>query len=101
MAPELRTEGKVDPADLTFERFKAALEGDGRYPQGAIFVDAEASFAGSALVRNAREGLPVVLVYPDGVEKIIEAASPTDEAAGIVATARRLAGKFRAPRLLG
>lgn len=101
MAPELRTEGKVDPADLTFERFKAALEGDGRYPQGAIFVDAEAPFAGSALVRNAREGLPVVLVYPDGVEKIIEAASPTDEAAGIVATARRLAGKFRAPRLLG
>lgn len=28
-------------ADLTFERFKAALEGDGRYPQGAIFVDAQ------------------------------------------------------------
>jgi hypothetical protein len=31
MAPELRTESKVDPADLTFERFKAALEGDSRY----------------------------------------------------------------------
>jgi len=67
MAPELRTEGNIDPADLTLERFKAALEGHGRYPQGAIFVDAEAPFAGSALVRNAREGLPVVLVYPDGV----------------------------------
>lgn len=101
MAPELRTEDKVDPADLTFERFKAALEGGGRYPQGAIFIDAEAPFAGSALVRNAREGLPVVLVYPDGVEKIIEAASPTGDAAGIVGTARRLAGRLRAPRLLG
>ena len=101
MAPELRTEGKVDPADLTFERFKAALEGDGRYPQGAIFVDAEAPHAGSALVRNAREGLPVVLVYPDGVEKIIEAASPSEETAGLMESARRLAGKFRASRLLG
>ena len=60
-------------SELAFRRFKAALEGD-----GAIFVDAEAPFAGSALVRNAREGLPVVLVYPDGVEKIIEAASPIE-----------------------
>ncbi|MEX2448393.1 MAG: hypothetical protein WD404_06585 [Solirubrobacterales bacterium] len=101
MAAELRTEGKVDPADLTFERFKAALGGDGRYPQGAIFVDAEAPFAGSALVRNAREGLPVVLVYPDGVEKIIEAASPVEQTAGLLASARRLAGKVRASRLLG
>lgn len=101
MAPELRTENKADPADLTFERFKAALEGDGRYPKGAVFVDAEASFVGSALVRNAREGLPVVLVYPDGVEKIIEAASPAAEAAGIIATARRYRAKLRMPRLLG
>lgn len=101
MAPELRTEGNVDPADLTFERFKAALEGDGRYPQGAIFVDAEAPFAGSALVRNAREGLPVVLVYPDGVEKIIEAASPVDGSTGFAATARRFAGRLKPPRLLG
>jgi hypothetical protein len=101
MASELRTESKVDPADLTFERFKAALEGDGRYPHGAIFVDAEAPFAGSALVRNAREGLPVVLVYPDGVEKIIEAAPPRETTTGIVATARRYRAKLRMPRLLG
>lgn len=101
MASELRIEDRVDPADLTFERFKAALEGDGRYPRGAVFVDAEAPFAGSALVRNAREGLPVVLVYPDGVEKIIEAASPIAEAEGILATARRLRAKLRPPRLLG
>lgn len=101
MAPELRTEDRVDPADLTFERFKAALEGDGHYPEGAVFVDAESPFAGAALVRNAREGLPVVLVYPDGVEKIVEAASPSTEAAGVVATARRLAGRLRATHLLG
>jgi hypothetical protein len=35
------------------------------------------------LVRNAREGLPVVLVYPDGVEKIIEAASPVEDSTGL------------------
>ncbi len=89
-------------ADLTFERFKAALEGDGRYPKGAIFVDAEASFAGLALVRNAREGPPVVLVYPDGVEKIIEAASPSPETMGIfVGATRRFRAKLRTARLLG
>lgn len=85
-------------SELAFRRFKAALGGDGRYPQGAIFVDAEASHAGSALVRNAREGLPVVLVYPDGVEKIIEAASPSEETAGLMENARSLAGKFRGRR---
>lgn len=88
-------------ADLTFERFRAALEGNGRYPKGAVFVDAEAPFAGTALVRNARKGLPVVLVYPDGVEKIVEAASPSAEGPGAVATARRLAGKLRTARRLG
>ncbi len=101
MAPELTTKGSVDSSDLTFERFKAALEGTGRYPKGAIFIDAEAPFAGSALVRNAREGLPVVLVYPDGVEKIIEAASPIEDSPSLAATARRLAGRLKPPRLLG
>lgn len=88
-------------SELAFRRFKAALEGDGRYPQGAIFIDAEAPFAGSGVVRNAREGLPVVLVYPDGVEKIIEAASPIENSTGLAATARRLAGRLKTPRLLG
>ncbi len=96
MASELTTQSSVDPADLTFERFRAALEGNGRYPKGAVFVDAEASFAGSALVRNAREGLPVVLVYPDGVEKIIEPSSPASQASGPITSARRLLTKLRA-----
>ena len=96
MASELTTQSGVDPADLTFERFRTALEGNGRYPKGAVFVDAEASFAGSAIVRNAREGLPVVLVYPDGVEKIIEPASPATEASGSIRTsARRLLTRLR------
>lgn len=95
--PELK-ENRTDPADLTFERFRAALEGDGRYPRGAVFVDAEAPYAGSALLRNAREGLPVVLVYPDGVEKIVEAASP--QRGTVLANAQRLLGRLRPSRLL-
>lgn len=78
-----------------------AAKWGGRYPKGAVFVDAEAPFAGSALVRDARKGLPVVRVYSDGVEKIIEATSPTAERTGIVATARRLVGKLRTSRRLG
>jgi hypothetical protein len=65
-----------DPADLTFARFQSALEGDRRYPSGAVFIDAEASFAQSALLRNIREGRPAVVVYPDGLERIVEASSP-------------------------
>ena len=88
-------------ADLTFERFKAALEGDGRYPQGATFVDAEAPFAGSALVRIARNGMPVVLVYPDGMEEIIETASPADKKAGTVGRRRSLVAGAARQRLAG
>jgi len=62
---------QTDHADLTFKRFKAALDGEGSYPKGAVFIDAEAPFAGPAVLRNMREGQSVVLVYPDGVEKII------------------------------
>lgn len=74
MARHLATENR---ADLTFERFKAALEGNGRYPKGAIFIDAEASFASTVLLRKVREGQPVVLVFPDGLERIVEASTPT------------------------
>lgn len=65
-----------DPADLTFARFQSALHGDGRYPSGAVFIDAEASFAQSALLRNIREGRPAVVVYPDGLERIVEPSTP-------------------------
>lgn len=65
-----------DPADLTFGRFQSALRGEGRYPSGAVFIDAEASFAQSALLRNIREGRPAVVVYPDGLERIVEASMP-------------------------
>lgn len=91
-----------DPADLTAERFKAALYGERDYPQGAIFIDAEASFAWDATVRNVREERPVVLVFPDGLEKVIVPSSPEErDQGGLIATARRLGERFSPTRLLG
>ncbi len=91
-----------DPADLTAERFKAALYGECDYPQGAVFIDAEASFAWDATVRNVREERPVVLVFPDGLEKIIVPSSPEErEQGGLIATARRLGERFNPTRILG
>jgi hypothetical protein len=84
------TETRTDSADLTFERFKAALGGAGDYPKGAVFVDAEAPFAGSTVVRNVREGLPVVLVYPDGLERVVGAPISRSGSLSILAKARGL-----------
>jgi hypothetical protein len=65
-----------DPADLTFARFQSALHGEGNYPSGAVFIDAEASYAQAALLRNIREGRPAVVIYPDGLERIVETSTP-------------------------
>ena len=91
-----------DPADLTAERFKAALYGERDYPQCAVFIDAEASFAWDATVRNVREERPVVLVFPDGLEKVIMPSSPAGRVrGGLVASARRLGDRLNPTRLLG
>lgn len=89
---------QADAADLTFERFKAALGGAPGYPKGAIFVDAEAPFAGDAVVRNMREGQPVVLVYPDGLEKVVAPLSASGSRS-ILAAARGLRTKLLTPFL--
>ncbi|SRR6266516_5629148 len=102
MATELGKSTGTDPADLTAERFRAALYGEGSYPQGAVFIDAEASFAWDVTIRNVREERPVVLVFPDGLEKIIVPSSPeARDQSGLIATARRLGARFNPGRLLG
>ena len=72
-----RTPGSI----LASERFDAAVE-DGiagrpaRYPNGAAFVGADLPGLGEILARDAREERAVVLVYPDGEERIIEPHKP-------------------------
>ncbi len=72
-----RTPGSV----LASQRFDAAIE-DGiaerpaRYPLGATFVGADLPGLGAILAKKAREGGAVVLVYPDGEERVIEPRRP-------------------------
>lgn len=89
-----------DPADLTFEKFQGALRASGHYPMGAVFIDAEASFAQGALLRNIREGRPAVVVYPDGLERIVEPTSPIENHGGLIRRARELRHKIRTSRML-
>jgi hypothetical protein len=79
-----RTPGSV----LASERFDAAIddaieERPDRYPNGAEFVGADLSGLGKVLAANAREGRPVVLVYPDGAERIIESREPLGTASTV------------------
>lgn len=77
VSKKTRTPGSI----LASERFDAAIE-DGlaerpaRYPNGAAFVGADIPGLGKVLARNAREGRPVVLVYPDGEERVLEPHTP-------------------------
>jgi hypothetical protein len=60
--------------ELAAERFRLAtelaVEAEAR-PEGAAFVAADLAELGSIVARHARERRPVVLVYPDGDERIL------------------------------
>ncbi len=77
ISKDARTPGSI----LASQRFDAAIE-DGiaeraaRYPHGAAFVGADLPGLGEILARNAREDRAVVLVYPDGEERIVEPRRP-------------------------
>lgn len=57
-----------------------AVEGRSPYPEGAAFVAADLAELGSIVARHARERRPVVLVYPDGDERILTAGQLPDKA---------------------
>jgi hypothetical protein len=50
-----------------------AIEGDSPYPEHAAFVNADSPHAGHEITRSLDEGYAVVLVSPDGRERIITA----------------------------
>ena len=68
--------------ELASKRFDAAIEDaieerPDRYPNRSAFVGADLPDLGQTLARYAREWRPVVLVYPDGAERIIEPREPS------------------------
>jgi len=62
-------------AALAAQRFELAIElaidGKSPYPNGAAFVASDMPGFGETLARYARERIPVVIVYPDGEERIL------------------------------
>ena len=60
---------------FAIERFRLAIDlaVDGRspYPNEAAFVASDLPNLGAVLAEHARERRPVVLVYPDGEERIL------------------------------
>lgn len=62
-------------SELAAERFRLAtelaVEGRSPYPEGAAFVGADLAGLGAIVARHARERRTVVLVYPDGEERIL------------------------------
>lgn len=77
MATRVETTTESEASGLAFERFRDALEGRATgYPRGAIFVPSDAPYTRKTLLRALREGQPVVLVFPDGQERIVQGESP-------------------------
>lgn len=50
--------------------------GASRYPNGSVFVPADADWAGAAIARHAREGRTIVLVAADGRDSIFHSRRP-------------------------
>jgi hypothetical protein len=72
MHPPLADAARDEASGLAFERFRDALEGRTRgYPRGAIFVPSDSPYTRKTLLRALREGQPIVLVFPDGQERIV------------------------------
>jgi len=66
--------------ELAAERFRLAIDLaiDGRspYPNGAAFLAADQPELGAWMADYAREHRPVVLVYPDGDERVLLVLPP-------------------------
>src|SRR5665811_45863 len=78
MATSVESTPGSEASGLAFERFRDALEGRAQgYPRGATFIPSDAPYTRKALLRALREGQPVVLVFPDGQERIVHGESPS------------------------
>lgn len=54
------------------EAIDLAIEGTSPYPERALFLDADAPYAGEQILRASDEGIAVVLVSQDGTSRVIE-----------------------------
>lgn len=74
MAEDLRNIRARSPAErLGLEAIELAIEGRSPYPEKAMFIDAEAPWAGREIKRAVDQGMAVVLVYKDGSTRTLRA----------------------------
>ncbi len=70
---------KSAAAEFAAERFRLAtdlaVEGRSPYPNGAAFLASDLANFGETVARYARERRPIVVVYPDGDERILTPAA--------------------------
>lgn len=65
------------PADTAFlEAVELGIQERSPYPDGALFVDADAPELGHAIARAFDERRVVVLCYPDGKRRVVQERSP-------------------------
>lgn len=53
------------------EAIDATMAGEHLYPDGAAFVPVDIEGVGKVIARHAREGRDMVLVYPDGSDRVL------------------------------
>jgi hypothetical protein len=72
-------------AEFAAQRFQAATDlavtGQSPYPDGAVFVASDLPNVGEILAGYARERTAIVIVYPDGDERVLLPQGPAQSAA--------------------
>jgi len=68
--------GNSPATEVIFDRVCALIEADEYdYPYDTLFVGADQPHAGKSILRALGEDRPIVVVFPDGRERLIPAPS--------------------------
>lgn len=81
--------------DRIVERFQDLPARDWPYPDGAVFIAADLPNFGRVMSRALLEGDPIVVIYPDGRERLVRPRSP--RGASVMALIRATLERARRP----
>jgi hypothetical protein len=69
-------DGNSPATEIIFDRVCALIEADEYdYPNDTLFVGADQPHAGKSILRALGEDRPIVVVFPDGRDRLIPAPS--------------------------
>lgn len=68
----MNTNGSSMASKAMDEAIDLAIEGGSPYPERALFLDADAPYAGEQILRASDEEIAVVLVAEDGTSRVLE-----------------------------